>query len=318
MNDMTIPAGRDDEPPSSGALTTYDVAKQAIATCVVIDDAKEIKDRAEALRQYALQKNDPERAEWLGQIACRAAIRIGEISRELEKVKTAGPSTVRLPNDGKPKRQTLADAGISTTAAGRYELLAKKSELLDQYFNECRVTGRAPSAGGFQKFGEREPEETVRAAATDADIIEDPDPLDGTEQEKQPSQQTLLEAWVQASEQARLELLTAIRIEHHVLEHHMAIIGDNYRAGVLRLVEKNCGPEWIDELRGIAAERVIDNQMSWADVLELVKGHGFGHAVDAFQHVGHEYSDRRREQEAAAPAEPEPQPKAARRRRARL
>jgi hypothetical protein len=68
-------------------------------------------------------------------------------------------------------------------------------------------------------------------------------------------------------------------------------------------------------LREIAAERVIDNQMSWAAVLELVKEHGFGHAVDAFSRVGLEYSDRQREQEAAAPAEPEPKPKATRRRR---
>src|SRR3954452_19083636 len=87
MNDMTIPAVKADEAPSSAALTTYDVARQAIATCVVIDDAKDIKDRAEALRQYALQKNDPERAEWLGQIACRAAIRIGEIRAAFDRVR---------------------------------------------------------------------------------------------------------------------------------------------------------------------------------------------------------------------------------------
>jgi hypothetical protein len=327
VNDMSTPVARDDEPPSSAALTTYDIARQAIATCVVIDDAKDIKDRAEALRQYALQKNDPERAEWLGQIACRAAIRIGEISGELEKVETAGPSTVRLPADGKPKRQTLADAGISTSAAGRYEMMAKKSELLDQYFDACRATGRAPSAGGFQKFDDREPEESVRAAAKDADISEDPAPLDAVRQasepeqqdwqETQPSQQTLSAAWDQASKQERVELLEAIRVEHHMREHHVALINVAYRAGVLQLVEKNCGPEWIDELREIAAARVIDNQMSWEDALELVKEHGFGQAVDAFGRVCREHSDWRREQEAAAPVEPEPKPKVTKRRRSR-
>lgn len=147
-------------PPTSAALTTYETARQAIATCVVIDDAKEIKDRAEALRQYALQRNDPERADWLGQIACRAAIRIGEISKVLEKVETVGRSTVRLPINGKPKAETLADAGISTSAAGRYEAMAKKADILDEYFEACATSGRAPSVGSLAKFMKGGPAES--------------------------------------------------------------------------------------------------------------------------------------------------------------
>jgi hypothetical protein len=50
----------------------------------------------------------------------RACMRIGELSRELEKA-TANQYTVHLPSDGKKqtKEQVLAEARISTTSANR-------------------------------------------------------------------------------------------------------------------------------------------------------------------------------------------------------
>ena len=53
-------------------------------------------------------------------------IRIGELSRDLEPAERERDSLGRLlPNDGKQgKAQTLADAGISTSTANRYEELA--------------------------------------------------------------------------------------------------------------------------------------------------------------------------------------------------
>jgi hypothetical protein len=43
-------------------------------------------------------------------------MRIGELSRELEKAEAHG-GKIRLPTAGKSKEQTLAEAGISTTTA---------------------------------------------------------------------------------------------------------------------------------------------------------------------------------------------------------
>jgi hypothetical protein len=177
---------------------------------------------------------------------------------------------------------------------------------------------------------------SIRAAAKAAGIIKDRAPLDVVRQvwgkadvterqriadwlanesgQQEWREQSLLAAWDQASEQERVELLKAIRVEHHMLEEHLNIINDNYQAGVLQLLEKNRG-DWIDELREIAAERVIDKQMSWQDVLDLVKETGFGAAVDAFSQVAHEDSARRREQAVATQVEPEPKPQAPKRRR---
>ena len=59
----------------------------------------------------------------------RACMRSGELSRELEKA-TANQYTVHLPSDGKKqtKEQVLADAGISTMSANRYEQLVGRGE----------------------------------------------------------------------------------------------------------------------------------------------------------------------------------------------
>ena len=140
---------------SSTALLSYDVARRAIADCTHIDDAKEIKDRASALRHYALQMYDPERADWLGRIASRAAVRIGEISRVLDKAEPDHRHGAGLPINGKTKAESLAEAGISTSAAQRFESLSRRPEieqLTASYFRQCRDTCRAPSVGGFLNY----------------------------------------------------------------------------------------------------------------------------------------------------------------------
>jgi hypothetical protein len=53
----------------------------------------------------------------------RACQRIGQISKELEKVVTVGGGKVGIPTDGKPKEQQLKEAGISTSIVNRYEEL---------------------------------------------------------------------------------------------------------------------------------------------------------------------------------------------------
>jgi hypothetical protein len=84
--------------------------------------------KAAALAYYARQRDDTELEVWTSEIKLRACQRIGEISRELEKVETAGPSSVRIPASGKPKAQVLAEAGISTSTANRYEQLTGSSD----------------------------------------------------------------------------------------------------------------------------------------------------------------------------------------------
>jgi hypothetical protein len=60
---------------------------------------------------------------WLKAIVYRACQRIGELSGDLDKAEAHG-GKIRLPDSRKPKKQALADAGLSTSTANEYEELA--------------------------------------------------------------------------------------------------------------------------------------------------------------------------------------------------
>ncbi len=78
-----------------------------------------------ARRSYARQHKDVEVDVWMTEIRRRAEVRIGELSRELDKAQRGdGPAgTFALPDGRKSKTQALADAGISTSTAHEYEQL---------------------------------------------------------------------------------------------------------------------------------------------------------------------------------------------------
>jgi hypothetical protein len=106
-------------------LVRYEAARTALAECARVDEAAELRDKAAAMALYARQRDDKELAVWVSEIHLRACVRIGELSRELESAQgRRDPETGRLvPASGK-KAEALADAGISTSTANRYEELA--------------------------------------------------------------------------------------------------------------------------------------------------------------------------------------------------
>ncbi len=82
-------------------------------------------DKAAAIAAYARQRKDVEVDVWMTEIRRRAEVRIGELSRDLEKAQRGdGPAgAFALPDGRKSKTQALADAGISTSTAHEYEQL---------------------------------------------------------------------------------------------------------------------------------------------------------------------------------------------------
>jgi hypothetical protein len=104
-------------------LVQYNAMRQQVQTCAKIDEAKDILDKAAAIRAYALQKNDKQLLTWMTKIQRRAEIRIGELSIALDKAETHGGKT-RLPSAGKSKSDVLKEAGVSTSAAHRFEKIA--------------------------------------------------------------------------------------------------------------------------------------------------------------------------------------------------
>jgi len=106
-------------------LVLYDQMRIAISECHKIDELSGIRDQGARLAAAARIRDDKESERKFAQIKLRACQRIGEISRDLEKAeKIGGPGKFKVPTDGKLKSEVLAEAGISTSTAQRYEELA--------------------------------------------------------------------------------------------------------------------------------------------------------------------------------------------------
>ena len=108
-------------------LVKYDAACRAIADAKRVDDVKSIKDKAEAMRAYARQIKNPQLEADAWEIRKRAEARLGELSVALDKAPIIkGKGGRRLPTEGKSgKVQALKAAGISTSAANRYEQFSR-------------------------------------------------------------------------------------------------------------------------------------------------------------------------------------------------
>jgi hypothetical protein len=125
------------------ALIKYDQARQALAACRNVDDIKDIRDKSEAMRLYAKQANDTELEQWAAEIKLRAQRAIGELSAALP---TQNGGFGMVPTGGKHKAEVLADAGISTSAANRYEKLAAIADAaIEAFIAKSKLEGKPVS-----------------------------------------------------------------------------------------------------------------------------------------------------------------------------
>ena len=143
------------------ALAKYDAMRLQVAQCARVDEAAELRNRADKMRAYAKQKKDHELHRWMGEIFCRATLRYGELSKA--ETKEQGRRTDKLlPSAGKKsKAEKIKASGLSTSAAQRAEALAgARSDLDDQmqvealgialetaeiYFQQCRASNTTPN-----------------------------------------------------------------------------------------------------------------------------------------------------------------------------
>lgn len=129
-------------------LVRYDKARRALAACANIDEAKDIRDKAAALKAYAEQRGDLELERWVTEIKLRAIRRIGELSRELDASKGGANPAATLPDGGKSKSSVLKAAGLSTSTAYRAEQLAEIPELVfEKYLAKRSAAGKPVNYG---------------------------------------------------------------------------------------------------------------------------------------------------------------------------
>ena len=113
---------------AEGQLIQLDEARKALAKVVRVDEAKKIRDKAEALRNYAKQqKLGLESQNHAAEIKIRAERRAGELLAAVERAKP-GPRDKRQ-RDAQPGfRDTIESAGISEPSARRWQKIASIPE----------------------------------------------------------------------------------------------------------------------------------------------------------------------------------------------
>ena len=121
----------------SVALVRYDAACRALANAKSIDEVKQIRDTAEALRVYARQAKNRELEVDAAEIRIRAERRVGELIVQQKQTvglnrgasaggkKKASRGAYSEPRDARP---TLAEAGIDKKLSARSQQLAAVPE----------------------------------------------------------------------------------------------------------------------------------------------------------------------------------------------
>lgn len=124
-------------PATDVTLPRYDDMCRAIAEAHRVDEAKDYRDKAEALRAYAKQANNRDAEVQFAEIKVRAEIKCGELLRDMaERGERAA---------GRPEKEsqpaTLSSLGLSRDESSRFQQAASAPrEAVEEAFAEARRT----------------------------------------------------------------------------------------------------------------------------------------------------------------------------------
>ncbi|MDP3768831.1 MAG: hypothetical protein Q8S13_12515 [Dehalococcoidia bacterium] len=143
------------------ALLPVEQARALLARCRTVDEAKDIRDKATAIKVYLRTRNAATDAKQdAAEIELLAERRMGELLAVMPKAtgaKGIGPIAVAERNRNEPP--TLADLGIEKTEAHRAQRLADvPTDKIDAYVSDCRANGKTVTKGGALALV-REPKE---------------------------------------------------------------------------------------------------------------------------------------------------------------
>lgn len=121
-----------------GELVRYDAACRAIADAKAVDEVKDIRDQAMAMRMYARQAKNRQLESDAFEIRLRAERRVGEMMAQQPKASAGNPNWVSKKPDSPA---TLSEAGIDKNLANRARKLhALPQDEFERVVSEGRET----------------------------------------------------------------------------------------------------------------------------------------------------------------------------------
>jgi hypothetical protein len=120
MGTSLLPAN----PEHARILAQLDTAKTALALASSIDEVKDIRDKAEAIRSYYRQQQDSLSIQnHAAELKLRAERRLGEMLQE-----TVSAGNPQLSHDAIIERPRLSDLGIEKDQSSRWQRIAQLPE----------------------------------------------------------------------------------------------------------------------------------------------------------------------------------------------
>ena len=142
----------------STELVHFDTARRALAEAHRIDEVKQIRDKAEALRQYIRQQGESlEMQNQAAEIKLRAERRAGEMLRETELQDGGDAMRARSQDVTEVLRPRLEDLGISKMQSHRWQTEASlPDEDFEKYVAETKQSGDELTSIGLYNLARQE------------------------------------------------------------------------------------------------------------------------------------------------------------------
>jgi hypothetical protein len=137
--------------PMSADLVRYNAAKQALAAAVRVDEVKDIRDKAVAMRVYAMQARDRVLIDQATEIRLRAERRAGELLKDMA---ANGERAVRKNMKSQPATSKLSDLDINKSQSARWQKLA---DIKEDDFEELVTSAKQKASNSIDRAQQMEP-----------------------------------------------------------------------------------------------------------------------------------------------------------------
>jgi hypothetical protein len=162
-SDMATKVFPDTAAAMNSDLTKYNAAKKALAEAIRIDEVKDIRDKAAAMRIYAMQAKDRVLIDQATEIRLRAERRAGELLRDLAD---RGERAVRKNMKSQPATSKLSDLDINKSQSSRWQKLA---EIPEESFEELVANAKLKACTAVDRAQQPKPKpKRKRRAKKDA------------------------------------------------------------------------------------------------------------------------------------------------------